>query len=103
MDPEPTINQLASHLGTDKSSMSGAVMRAERRGLVSRTPDEHDGRAVRVILEPAGRALVDAANGRFEADVRHVFAALTESERAHWVALTTRLLAADAERRSDRL
>lgn len=98
-DREPTINELAAYLGTDKSSMSGAVVRAERRGLVSRAPDKEDGRAVRVLLEPEGRALVEAASAQFDDDVQQVFAALTEAERAQWVGLTMRLLHAEADER----
>ncbi|MFJ2758811.1 MarR family winged helix-turn-helix transcriptional regulator [Nocardioides sp. NPDC087217] len=96
-DREPTINELAAHLGVDKSSMSGAVARAERRGLVSRTTDTHDGRAVRVHLETAGRALVDAASTRFADDARVLLDALSERQRAQWTMLTTRLLAAGAK------
>lgn len=95
-DREPTINELAAHLGVDKSSMSGAVARAERRGLVSRTTDTQDGRAVRVHLEAAGRALVDAASARFTEDARVLLNALSERQRAQWTMLTTRLLAAGA-------
>lgn len=98
-DRQPTINELAAHLGTDKSSMSGAVLRAERRGLVSRVPDEDDGRVVRVRLEPEGRALVDAASARFDDDVQQMFAAVTVAERAQWVALSIRLLESEAEGR----
>lgn len=102
-DREPTINELASHLGTDKSSMSGAVARAERRGLLSRIPDKDDGRVVRVRLEPAGRALVDAASSQFEDDVRQVFAELSGAECTQWVNLTNRLLKAEAECRDSGL
>ncbi|TQL48222.1 DNA-binding MarR family transcriptional regulator [Homoserinimonas aerilata] len=98
-DREPTINELTVHLGLDKSSVSGLVIRAERRGLVSRTQHEQDGRAVRVHLEVAGRALIDTANSQFENDVHRMFAALTETERSRWVALTTTLLVAEAEER----
>ncbi len=96
-DHEPTVNELAAHMGLDKSSASGLVIRAENRALVSRIRHEHDGRAVRVRLEPDGRALVDAGSARFENDMRQVFAALTDAERARWVALTNRLLAAANE------
>ncbi len=95
-DRTPSINELAAHVGVDKSSMSGAVLRAERRGLVSRVPDERDRRSVRVRLEPAGRALVDAASDRFEADAERVLGALTDRQRAQWTSLTVRLLAAES-------
>jgi len=93
-DHEPTINELAAHLGVDKSSMSGAVVRAEKRGLVIRLPDGQDGRSVRVRLMPAGRTLVEAASAEFEADAERILASLTDGERAQWTALTSRLLSA---------
>ncbi len=96
-DREPTINELASHLGLDKSSMSGAVGRAERRGLVSRVPDPQDGRSVRVRLEPSGRALLEAASERFEGDAKHVLATLTDRQREQWTSLTVRLLTAGVD------
>lgn len=99
-DREPTINELAAHIGTDKSSMSGAVARAERHGLVSRAPDEQDGRAVRVRLEPAGRALVDEAGAQFQTETQRLFATLSAAERAQWLDLTNRLLAAGAHEHS---
>lgn len=98
-DREPTINELTVHLGVDKSSASGLVIRAERLGFVTRTQHEQDGRAIRVRLEPAGRALIDAASSGFESEVEGLFATLTGSERARWVALTVRLLKSEAHQR----
>jgi hypothetical protein len=53
-DREPGMQELARHLGLDKSSMTGLVDRAERRGLVRRAPAPHDRRAV--LVSPAGRS-----------------------------------------------
>lgn len=97
-DREPTINELADRMGVDKSSMSGAVVRAERRGLVERVPDQHDGRSVRVRLLPTGRSLVAAASAQFQADTAEVFAALSPRERSTWATLTSKLLTADERR-----
>ena len=57
-DREPGIQQLAEHLGLEKSSVSGLVDRAEARGLIRRATSPEDGRAVRVVISPKGRALV---------------------------------------------
>src|SRR5271154_2421722 len=59
-DPQPTMNELAKLLGLDKSSVTGLVDRAERRGLVARFPSSTDRRAVRVSLTDEGRSLVTA-------------------------------------------
>src|SRR5271165_6640032 len=53
-DRKPTINELAELLELDKSSTSGLVDRAERRGLVARIPSTLDRRSVHVALTRAG-------------------------------------------------
>src|ERR1700743_633317 len=68
-DRRPTINELVELLGLDKSSVSGLVGRAERRGLVQRTPSTVDRRSVLVSLTDDGRALVDEVAARFAAEV----------------------------------
>jgi DNA-binding MarR family transcriptional regulator len=52
------VTELAGYLGLDKSTMSGLIDRAERRGLVARGRDPHDGRAVEVYLTAAGHELM---------------------------------------------
>ena len=59
-DREPAMLDLARHLKLEKSSATGLIDRAERRGLVERFPGARDGRAVHVRLTPAGRRLVAA-------------------------------------------
>ena len=56
-DREPRLVELAAHLGLERSSVSGLVDRAVRRGLVRRDASEDDGRAVRLSLTKAGREL----------------------------------------------
>ena len=73
-DRKPTMHELARFLGLDKSSVTGLVDRAERRGLVVRVPSTTDRRAVLVSLTDDGRSLVSQAAARFEADVlTHAF------------------------------
>jgi DNA-binding MarR family transcriptional regulator len=57
-DREPGIQQLARHLHLDKSSVSGLIDRAERRGLVKRVAAPEDGRAVRVSATALGRRIM---------------------------------------------
>ncbi|AYF99386.1 MarR family transcriptional regulator [Protaetiibacter intestinalis] len=93
-DREPTVSELTVHLGLDKSSVSGLVIRAERRGLVRRTPDAVDGRSVRVQLQPHGRALIDQVTARHGNEFARAFAALDPAALALWMDLTRRLIAA---------
>jgi DNA-binding MarR family transcriptional regulator len=56
-DRRPRMARLAAHLGLDKSSVSGLVERAERRGLVERVPSADDARATEVVITDAGLRL----------------------------------------------
>lgn len=92
-DREPGMQELARHLGLDKSSMTGLVDRAERRGLVRRTPSPRDGRAVLVSLTEEGHAL--AREGAAEAGdrIRALAAHLTGDQRVQLSSLATALVA----------
>jgi MarR family transcriptional regulator, lower aerobic nicotinate degradation pathway regulator len=54
-DRTPPMSDLAEHLGLDRSSITGLVDRAERRGLVTRSPGAHDARVTLVGMTAAGR------------------------------------------------
>ncbi|MGB8387992.1 MarR family winged helix-turn-helix transcriptional regulator [Mycobacterium sp.] len=56
-DREPTMAELAKHLGLERSTVSGLIDRAVQRGLVRKTTDSADGRSVRVSLTAAARRL----------------------------------------------
>lgn len=60
-DRRVRVTDLAAYLGLDKSTMSGLIDRAERRGLVRRERNPDDGRAVDVMIAPAGLELAQAA------------------------------------------
>ena len=53
------MTSLADYLGLEKSTMTGLVDRAEKRGLLERAPNASDGRAVDVFLSPAGAELAE--------------------------------------------
>src|ERR1700681_2371450 len=44
-DREPTMAELATYLGLERSTVSGLIDRAVKRGLVRRDASEDDGRA----------------------------------------------------------
>jgi DNA-binding MarR family transcriptional regulator len=97
-DREPTINELSALLGLDKSSVSGLVDRAERRGVVTRRPSETDRRSVRVSLTSEGRGLVEAVAARVEADLKELLGPLAAAERRTLTTLLSRVLVAHADR-----
>ena len=57
-DREPTMADLATFTGLERSTISGLIDRAAQRGLVVRTADPRDGRSVRVSLTKQARGLV---------------------------------------------
>jgi len=95
-DRKPTMNELARILGLDKSSVTGLVDRAERRGLVMRVPSATDRRVVLVSLTDDGRALVSQAAACFETDVVTMLERLPAQDRDALSRLVNRLLAAHA-------
>nr|BFD86740.1 hypothetical protein StreXyl84_61410 [Streptomyces sp. Xyl84] len=62
-DRRPRMTDLAAFLGLDKSTMSGLIDRAERRGLLARGRNPDDRRAVDVFLTPAGLELTQRLDG----------------------------------------
>src|ERR1700684_4436887 len=58
-DRRGKMSDPAGHLGLDKSTTSGLVDRAEKRGLLQRAPNPADGRATDVFLTAECRQLAD--------------------------------------------
>jgi len=95
-DRRPTMQELARLLGLDKSSVTGLVDRAERRGLVTRVASTADRRAVEVHLTDAGRSLATAGATDFAADVTALLELLAPADRRALSELINRLLLAHA-------
>jgi MarR family transcriptional regulator, lower aerobic nicotinate degradation pathway regulator len=91
-DREPTMQELARLLGLDKSSVTGLVDRAEKRGLVRRTPSPDDRRAVHVRLSASGRRLVTDVVGAFRADIAALTGGLSADEQQQLSALASRVV-----------
>ncbi|MEU1369855.1 MarR family transcriptional regulator [Streptomyces sp. NPDC005803] len=72
-DGRPRMSNLAAFLGLDKSTLSGLIDRAERRGLLTRAASPEDKRAVVDLITDAGRAL----NERMYEEVREALAPAT--------------------------
>jgi DNA-binding MarR family transcriptional regulator len=73
-DRQPSMQQLAHRLGLDKSSVTGLIDRAERRGMVRRETDPSDGRGVRVVITALGRELA----GQGAAEIRDALTVVTD-------------------------
>ncbi|HTU31610.1 MAG TPA: MarR family transcriptional regulator [Solirubrobacteraceae bacterium] len=95
-DRRPTMYQLAQLMDLDKSSVTGLVERAERRGLTLRSRSPHDGRSVLVTLTEEGRALVAQVAAEFGRDIEQLLGALTATDRAALTEIAERVLITDA-------
>lgn len=95
-DREPSMQQLARHLNLDKSSVTGLVDRAERRGLVERTPSPNDRRGFYVRLTSAGQQLVGDAGAEIERQIHAAVEPITEDERSQLTALISKILGLSA-------
>lgn len=91
-DRRPGMLELARHLGLDKSSMTGLVTRAEKRGLVQRLPSPDDGRAVLVALTPLGRQLTDRCTAEVDQRIAVLTEPLNTAEHAQIRTLSAKLL-----------
>jgi DNA-binding MarR family transcriptional regulator len=100
-DREPTMQELARLLELDKSSVTGLVDRAEKRGLVQRAPSTDDRRAIRVKLTASGRRTGLAIRTQFQADVAEVTQCLSEVEKKELSTLATRIINQHVAERDD--
>jgi DNA-binding MarR family transcriptional regulator len=91
-DREPKMAELAAHLGLERSSVSGLVDRAARRGLVRRDVSSDDGRAVRVSLTPDGQGLASLLTGEIAGLVAPMTRRLGRADQKRLSMLLNRLL-----------
>jgi DNA-binding MarR family transcriptional regulator len=89
---ELSPGQLVAQTMVTSGTMTNRVDRLVARGLVSRGPDPHDRRGVKVTLTTAGRTVVDAAMADLLDRERNLLNELPASERSHLAALLRRLL-----------
>lgn len=89
-----TMGQLAQALDLAPSAVSGLIQRMEALDWVARHADEHDGRALRVWLSPAGRSHLPALRQTTQRINAQLCAGFTEAELdtvARWLAHVQRL------------
>lgn len=88
---------LADFLASSRGTVSQTLLALERKGLIVKTPDPHDGRVWRCALTPEGRAALRTAEDRDP--VARQLAQLSSGERAKATALLLPLLRAAQQAR----
>ncbi|MEU8244272.1 MarR family transcriptional regulator [Actinoplanes missouriensis] len=91
-DRRPRVTELAAYLGLDKSTMSGLIDRAERRGLLARGKNPDDRRAVDVFLTPAGAELTERLYGEVQKTLAPSLEHLGTAQRTQLLELMETLL-----------
>ena len=91
-DRRVRMSDLANYLGLDKSTMSGLVDRAERRGLLERGKNPTDGRAVDVFMTAAGRELAQRVHAQVSRALAPIMDRLGSRERSTLTRLLARML-----------
>src|ERR1700685_3056302 len=86
-DRRVKMSELADYLGLDKSTISGLVDRAEKRGLLQREPNPVDGRAVDVFLTAEGQALTERGAAQIAASLSPMTSKLSRAEARRLTAL----------------
>jgi DNA-binding MarR family transcriptional regulator len=91
-DRRPRVTELAAYLGLDKSTMSGLIDRAERRGLLARGRSPDDGRVVEVFLTGDGAELTRRLDDEIRRALAPALGRLEPGQRGQLVELLTPLL-----------
>jgi DNA-binding MarR family transcriptional regulator len=91
-DRSPGMAALADYLGLDRSSVSGLIDRAERRGLVARRPSSDDARVTLVDLTPAGRDVGARLGDTVSARMGLLLEGVSVTEQEQFVRLADQVL-----------
>jgi DNA-binding MarR family transcriptional regulator len=85
--------ELAQLLGVEKAALTGLVDRAERRGLVRRSPVPGDRRALRVTLTDTGRRAARAFHADATAQLNDLLTPLAPADREHFRSAMAKVIA----------
>ncbi|WP_310502899.1 MarR family transcriptional regulator [Paenibacillus qinlingensis] len=91
-DRELSMLQLAQYLDLDKSSITGLINRAERRGLVERSNSPHDGRVVHVKVTAEGHQLIQVVSSKIGRQIKAITDTLNDKESLQFRALASKML-----------
>lgn len=91
-DRAPRMAELAAFLGLERSSASGLIERAVRRGLVQRQASSDDGRAVHISLTRDGERLAAELTEESNAVLAPMIGRLAPDEQQHLDTLLRRAL-----------
>lgn len=97
-----TITEIQKKVLLATGSMTAAVDRVERKGLIVRCTTSADRRARVLELTPAGRELIEKAFAQHAGDLESIMSALSATEKEQLYRLTRKLGFAAAEANAER-
>jgi MarR family 2-MHQ and catechol resistance regulon transcriptional repressor len=86
-----TINQIGKKVLLTSGSMTAAINRLEKGGLVKRVRDQSDGRCFYVNLTKNGRDVIREAYGNHQMNLEKIAEILTNEERKELVRLLKKM------------
>ena len=91
-DRRVKMTDLADYLGLDKSTISGLIDRAQKRGLVERAPNPLDGRGVDAFLTKTGADLAQVGRVVIASALSPMTGVLHRAESERLTTLLERML-----------
>lgn len=89
-----TQKALVERLTLEQATLANTLARMERDGLIRRTPHPRDARSQQIWLTDRARAIREDALAAAEDQNAHALEPLDRAERAQFLALTRRIIAA---------
>ncbi|MEJ6785334.1 MarR family winged helix-turn-helix transcriptional regulator [Aminobacter sp. Piv2-1] len=86
------VGRLAVYAVVEQSTLSRALDALEADGLVRRTPDQEDSRAIRVSITEAGRTAFESLWPTMRQSYNRMFAGIDAAEHAAFVATLQKVL-----------
>jgi DNA-binding MarR family transcriptional regulator len=99
-DRTPTMAAIAEFLRLDRSSISGLIDRAERRGLVARQASADDGRVTHIRLTPTGWEIGERVAAIVNSETELLIAGVSATERSRLIRLAETIVGAEADQRA---
>lgn len=88
-----SLTEVTEFTGLNQSSLSRAIVRIEKKGLVTRSRRSNDARLMNIEITPAGRVLCERASSAVRTACDEELRVLTRSERETFVRIARKLLA----------
>ncbi len=90
-NPGVTSRQLSHALGIQPPNLVGLINRLQQRGLISRLPHPHDGRAMGLHLTPSGKVMTKEAEKVTIALEKKSTAQITPAERSQLIRILSKI------------